>query len=64
MDASIEARVAITAGLLLAAAQEAGMMITGDMRVAEQDAATLLGLSPRYLAQLRRNQAGQYPVHD
>ena len=38
-----ESRVEATARLLLAAAREAGMAVTGDERVGEADAAALLG---------------------
>jgi hypothetical protein len=46
-------RVATTTELLLAAARERDMRITGDGRVSESDLEQLLGYSERYLRQLR-----------
>lgn len=49
-----------TAALLLAAVHRDGTSITGDMRVAEIDAAKLLGYAPGYMKSMR--QEGKGPV--
>jgi hypothetical protein len=56
MAASIEA----TATLFLEAAREAGMAVSGDLRVNEKNAAALLSISPAYLKELRL--AGEGPA--
>jgi hypothetical protein len=48
-----------TAALLIAAAREARMVITGDFRVGEKDAAALLGLHPDTLR--KKRDAGTGP---
>ncbi len=51
-------RIAATARALRAAARDAAMPLTGDDRVGEADAATLIGLSPSRLRALRSEQDG------
>lgn len=51
-------RAADTAQTLLAAARDAGMVITGDLRIKECDAAVLLGYAPETLAQKRTQGSG------
>lgn len=51
-------RVESCRAALEAAAREAGMYLSGDGRVSEQDAARLLGLSPGHLKRLRQDGAG------
>ena len=57
----IRERIVITTAALLDAARCACMPLSGDERVAEVDAAALLGLSRAYLKQLR--DAGEAPPH-
>ncbi len=47
-----------TAGLLRAAAESSGFVISGDGRVSEQDAATLLGYSLGHVRRLREENKG------
>ena len=47
-------RVAVTLGLLVQAAREAGYSISGDLRVSEQHAALLMGCAPDTLAKKRK----------
>lgn len=56
-----EARVALTEQMLLEAVTVAEMPITGDLRIREADAASLLGFSPGYLKTLR--EAGTGPEY-
>jgi hypothetical protein len=51
-------RIEATARMLEASAQEAHMFASGDGRVSEADAATLLGYAPNYLRQLRSEGKG------
>lgn len=51
--------VELTASALLDAARDAGMLLTGDMRVGECDAAALIGLEPESLA--KRRKVGDAP---
>jgi hypothetical protein len=50
-----------TAARLNAAAMEAGMTVSGDLRVSEKDAAKLLGHAAGYLKNMR--QEGRAPKH-
>lgn len=54
-------RVERTTRLLLAACREAGIVLTGDHRVSEVDAARLLGLSQSRLKALRHEGGGPPP---
>jgi hypothetical protein len=58
-DSSL-ARIEETAELLRTAARAANMVITGDDRISEADAAALLGYAPDTLA--RKRQAGTGPA--
>jgi hypothetical protein len=51
-------RVETTIVLLAAAAIDAGYAVSGDMRVSEENAANLIGLSPGYLKMLRKEGNG------
>jgi hypothetical protein len=51
-------RVEACMRLLLDAATAAGMCLSGDLRIAEGDAARLLGLSPGHLKAMRHEGAG------
>ena len=53
-----EDRVERTTGSLRRAAIAAGVVMSGDLRVGEQDAATLLGISAGYLKRLRQEDRG------
>lgn len=55
---TLEDRAEATAGNLRSAALDAGMVVSGDARVSESDAAVLLGYAARYLAQLRLEGKG------
>lgn len=50
-----------TAARLLGAATQAGMTISGDLRVSEKEAAKLLGYAAGYLKKMR--QEGRAPKH-
>ena len=54
-------RVESTAAALIDAARSAGMMVTGDKRVSEADAAQLLGYAPGHLKNMRSEREG--PQH-
>lgn len=53
-----EHRAIMTAARLADAARDADMVISGDDRVSEADAATLLGYAPNYLKQMRAEGRG------
>jgi hypothetical protein len=52
------ARVEATTAILLDAARERGMPISGDLRIREDDLADLLGITLGYLRQLRSEGKG------
>lgn len=53
IDGLIAERIERTERLLAEAARDLDMVISGDGRVSEADAAKLLGYAPRYLKQMR-----------
>lgn len=57
-EAAHEDRCASTAAALFSAARDAGMLITGDGRVSEADAAALLGYGAETLAKKRAEAKG------
>jgi hypothetical protein len=61
MTLSLADRIEATGRLLEARCREAGMLVTGDGRVSENDAALLLCLAPGTLANMRRD--GGAPAH-
>lgn len=62
MAESFEDRVEATARMLLASCREQGILLSGDLRVTEADAATLLNIAPGYLKQMRTGD-GSAPRH-
>jgi hypothetical protein len=58
----LETRVAATARMLLSASREASMFVTGDHRVSEQDAATLIGFTHAGSLKNARSE-GRAPPH-
>ncbi len=54
LAANLSGRIDATESAMREAAVQAGIWITGDGRVAEQDLAQLLGMSPATLANRRR----------
>lgn len=54
LRASLDGRTDETSDLLQKAARDAGMWISGDLRIGESDLATLLGFAPGTLANRRR----------
>lgn len=61
MQNDLNARVEACAALLLVAAREAGMAVSGDLRLSEQDAAALLAYAPGHLKALRQEGRGPVP---
>ena len=55
---TIDERVEITTRYIKEAVEAAGMVLTGDLRVSEKDAAHLLGYSPGHLKGLRQQGKG------
>jgi hypothetical protein len=53
-------RIAETTAALAKAARDAGMIVTGDGRIRESDAAQLLGLNPESLGRMRREGRAPY----
>ncbi|MDP3816683.1 hypothetical protein [Pseudomonas sp.] len=58
MTESLEARIASTEKQLIAAVNELGATLTGDLRVSEEVAAQLLGTTPGGLKQARHEGRG------
>lgn len=61
IELTFDARVERTAQRLLDSARQAGMVMTGDARVCEADAASLLGYSAAHVKLLRTEGKGPVP---
>ena len=61
--ATFEDRCAATTAMLLSAARESGMFVSGDARVSESDLALLLGLHPGTLKAMRTEGGGPAAFH-